>query len=195
MVGFKRTSGGVGYGGLRRVQKYERPGISVKELQTYVGERDRIKQVYNDNWTKPGLDALVVPGFGRDLYRIPAGSVPHGCVDPAVDVKNTGPYANRLGREIVEMFDPEVFRGAPTESACSFIQIIHIINSHRFFPFLNSSLPIPFHPLISLALSVSLRTPFPSSQIRACFSQHTGCPLSLPILYIAIADLTSCSAR
>lgn len=49
---------------VKRVREYEKPGISVAELQKYVGERDKIRQVYNDTWTRMGLDAVVCPGFG-----------------------------------------------------------------------------------------------------------------------------------
>lgn len=41
---------------VKRIRKYERPGINVSELQGYVGERDKIKQIYNDQFTALGLD-------------------------------------------------------------------------------------------------------------------------------------------
>lgn len=48
-----------------------------------------------------------------NLLDYAAGNVPFGHVDPSIDTKNPGPYWNSFDREVGELFDPDVFKGAP----------------------------------------------------------------------------------
>ncbi|KAI9031063.1 amidase signature domain-containing protein [Hyaloraphidium curvatum] len=133
-LGKKVTEWGAEDEAVRTVRRYERGALTVAELAGLVAERDKIKNIYNDQFTALGIDAVICPPFGIpaiphetaqkvfgviaytamfNVLEWAAGNVPHGHVDPVVEGKHEGPYLNSFDREVGELFDPEVFKGAP----------------------------------------------------------------------------------